>query len=255
VELLALTDHDSVDGVDEALDAAAAHGIGLVPAAELSALDGEREDVHILGYGFDHRDRSLNDALRAFCLDRTARIARMAEALRELDFEIELPDRGGRSVGRPHLAQAAFEHPANSVRVADEQIVNSSQLLEAYLIPGAPAYRRRTMPTVEQAIEVIHEAHGVAIWAHPFYDLDADATVLDTIDRFRAHGLDGVEAFYITHTERQTRLVAAHCEAGALLTTGSADFHGPDHPHFHRFRAFEAYDLNPRLGPIGTFAK
>jgi predicted metal-dependent phosphoesterase TrpH len=255
VELLALTDHDSVDGVDEALDAAAAHGIGLVPAAELSALDGEREDVHILGYGLDHRSRALRDALHAFCIDRTARIGRMADALRELGLEVEVPDRGGASVGRPHLAQAAFEHPANSIRLADEQIVNSSQLLEAYLIPGAPAYRRRTIPTVEQAIDVIHAANGVAVWAHPFYDLDAEATVLDTIDRFRAQGLDGVEAFYITHTERQTRRVAEHCEAGSLLTTGSADFHGPDHPQFHRFRAFETYDLNPRLGPIATFAK
>jgi predicted metal-dependent phosphoesterase TrpH len=255
VELLALTDHDSVDGVDEALDAAAAEGIGLVPAAELSALDGEREDVHILGYGLDHRSRSLRDALQAFCVDRTARIERMAEALRGLGLEVELPDRGGASVGRPHLAQAAFEHPANSIRLEDEQIVNSSQLLEAYLIPGAPAYRRRTTPTVEQAIEVIHDARGIAVWAHPFYDLGAEPQVLDTIDRFRMQGLDGVEAFYVTHTERQTRLLAEHCEANSLLTTGSADFHGPNHPHFHRFRAFQTYDLNPRLGPIATLPK
>ena len=244
-----------MDGVDEALDAAAAHGIGLVPAAELSALDGEREDVHILGYGLDHRDRTLNDALHAFCLDRTARIGRMADALRDLDLEVELPARGGASTGRPHLAQAAFAHPANRIRLADEQIVNSSKLLEAYLIPGAPAYRRRTTPTVEQAIEVIHAARGVAVWAHPFFDVDADQQVLDAIDRFEQQGLDGVEAFYITHTERQTRLIAEHCDAHDLLTTGSADFHGPDHPHFHRFRAFRTYDLNPRLGPIAAAAK
>jgi predicted metal-dependent phosphoesterase TrpH len=255
VELLALTDHDSVDGVDEALEAAAAEGIGLVPAAELSALDGEREDLHILGYGLDHRSSNLLDALRAFCVDRTARIRRMADALRDLDLEVELPDRGGASVGRPHLAQAAFEHPANSIRLRDEQIVNSSQLLEAYLIPGAPAYRRRTTPTIQQAIDVIHDAGGVAVWAHPFYDLAADAEVLDTIDRFRTQGLDGVEAFYITHTERQTRLVAEYCDANGLLTTGSADFHGPEHPHFHTFRAFQTYDLNPRLGPIAAIAK
>ncbi len=244
-----------MDGVDEALDAAAAHGVGLVPAAELSALDGEREDVHVLGYGIDHRDRTLSDALRAFCLDRTARIARMADALRDLNIQLELPDRGRASIGRPHLAQAAFEHPANSIRLADEQIVNSSQLLEAYLIPGAPAYRRRTTPTVEQAIEVIKNAGGLAVWAHPFYDVDADQQVLDTIDRFREKGLDGVEAFYITHTEAQTRLIADHCERHDLLTTGSADFHGPDHPHFHRFRAFQTYDLTPRLGPIAAAAK
>jgi predicted metal-dependent phosphoesterase TrpH len=220
VELLALTDHDSVDGVDEALDAAAAEGVRVVPAAELSALDGDREDLHILGYGFDHDRPALRDALAAFRADRDARAGRMADALRGLGFELDLPDRGGASVGRPHIAQAAFEHPANSMRLAREEIVNSSQLLEAYLVPGAPAYRRRTTPTVEQAIELIHEAGGVAVWAHPFWDLDADAEVLETIDRFVALGLDGVEAFYITHTEAQTLLVADHCERRGLLTTG-----------------------------------
>jgi 3',5'-nucleoside bisphosphate phosphatase len=255
VALLALTDHDSVDGVDEALDAAAAEGIGLVPATELSALDGEREDLHVLGYGIDHRATAVRDALEAFRGDREARIGRMADALREAGLEVDVPDRGGASVGRPHLAQAAFEHPANRMRLEDEEIVNSSQLLEAYLVPGAPGYRRRTTPTVAEAIALIHDAGGVAVWAHPFWDLGEDDEVLDTIERFAALGLDGVEVFYADHDERQTRLVAADCEGRGMLTTGSADFHGPEHPHFSAFRAFETYDLAPRLGPIAAFAQ
>ena len=106
-----------------------------------------------------------------------------------------------------------------------------------------------------EAIEVIHDAGGVAVWAHPFWDLDHDAEVLDTIDRFAALGLDGVEAFYVTHDERQTRLVAERSSELGLLTTGSADFHGPEHPRFNAFRNFETYDLNPRLGPIPDLAK
>ncbi len=255
VELLALTDHDSVDGVDEALHAAQAEGLRVVPAAELSTLDGEREDLHVLGYGIDHRSARLLDALEVYRADRAARIGRMADALRELGFELDAPDRGGASVGRPHLAQAAFEHPANSMRLQDEGIVNSSQLLERYLIPGTPGYRRRTTPTVAEAIGLIHDAGGVAVWAHPFWDLDRDAEVLDTVDRFAALGMDGVEAFYITHDERQTRLVAERCSELGLLTTGSADFHGPEHPRFHAFRAFSTYDLDPRLGSIPDQAK
>jgi predicted metal-dependent phosphoesterase TrpH len=153
-------------------------------------------------------------------------------------------------VGRPHLAQAAFAHPANSMRLQDEGIVNFSQLLEAYLIPGAPGYRRRTMPTVAEAIAAIHDAGGVAVWAHPFWDVDAGDEVLALIDRFAAEGLDGVEAFYVTHTEPQTRLVAEHCARRGLLTTGSADFHGPDHPRFNAFRAYDLHGLTPDLGPI-----
>jgi 3',5'-nucleoside bisphosphate phosphatase len=250
VELLALTDHDTVDGVDEALEAAAACGLRVVPAAELSAIEGDREDLHILGYLLDHRSPALLETLEGFRADRDRRAHRMADALREAGLELDFPDRGGKPVGRPHLAQAAFEHPANRMRLADEEIVNFSQLLEAYLVPGAPAYRRRTTPTVPEAIEAIHAAGGVAVWAHPFWDVDADAEVLDLTDRFVELGLDGVEAFYITHTEHQTRLVAGHCAGRGLLSTGSADFHGPEHPRFHAFRAFELHGLEPDLGPI-----
>jgi predicted metal-dependent phosphoesterase TrpH len=250
VELLALSDHDTVDGVDEALEAAAAQGLGVVPAAELSAIDGEREDLHVLGYGLDHRSYELLEALNRYRADRGARARRMADALREAGLELDFPARGERPVGRPHLAQAAFEHPANSMRLRDEGIVNFSQLLEAYLVPGAPAYRRRTTPTVPEAIDAIHAAGGVAVWAHPFWDVDAGDEVLALIDRFAAEGLDGVEAFYVTHTEPQTRLIAEHCADRGLLTTGSADFHGPDHPRFNAFRAFCLYGLEPNLGPI-----
>ena len=250
VELLALTDHDTIDGVDEAMTAALSLRLRLVPASELSALDGDREDVHVLGYAIDHHAPALADALEQFRADRLARGHRMADALRELGWELELPDRGGRPVGRPHIAAAAFSHPANARRIADEGLANPSELLEAYLVPGRPAYRRRTRPSVAEAIEVIHSAGGLAVWAHPFWDLADDAEVLATIDRFAALGLDGVEAFYVTHTCGQARLLADRCEDRGLLTTGSADFHGPDHPLLSAFRAFDLCGRRPRLGPI-----
>ena len=256
VELLALTDHDTVDGVSEALRAAEAHaGIRVVPAAEISALDGDREDLHVLGYGIDHTNSVFLDTLERFRADRSARADRMADALEEAGLALdraplEARRAAGLPIGRPHLAQAAYGHPANAQRIADEGLVDFGKLLEAYLIPGAPAFRRRTTPTVAEAIDAIHAAGGVAIWAHPFWDLDADDDVVDTIERFTALGLDGVEAFYITHTREQTVLCAGACAARGLLTTGSADFHGPDHPRFHRFRAFDLYGQTPDLGPM-----
>jgi 3',5'-nucleoside bisphosphate phosphatase len=248
VELLALTDHDTVDGVDEAMQAGAARGLRVIPAVELSALDDDREDLHVLGYLVDHHAPSLLEALAEFRADRAARAIRMAEALRACGLQLDLPQRA--SIGRPHLAAAAFDHPANRMRLEREGIVNASQLLVAYLTPGAPAYRRRTMPTVAEAIALVHDAGGVAVWAHPFWDVDAAPAVLETIDRFAALGLDGVEAFYPSHDAEQTTLIAARCAERDLLTTGSADFHGPAHPIFNRFRAFELHGLEPRLGPI-----
>ena len=250
VELLALTDHDTVDGVDEALETAAAEGLRLVPAAELSALDGDWEDVHILGYGIDHRQSALLAALAGFRADRVARAERIAAAMRDLGWVVELPVAGDRPIGRPHLSRAVFDHQQNRMRLAEEGLVNFSQLLEAYLIPGRPGYRRRETPTVAEAIALVHEAGGVAVWAHPFWDLDHDEAVLDTVERFAALGIDGVEAFYATHTREQTVLLAARSEELGLLTTGSADFHGPDHPQFSAFRAFALHGCEPHLGPI-----
>ncbi|MGZ4279518.1 MAG: PHP domain-containing protein [Solirubrobacteraceae bacterium] len=248
VQLLALTDHDSVAGVDEALRAGARHGVRVVPATELSTLDEAGEDLHLLGYGIDHRSPALLERLAAYRADRRARGHRMADALRANGWELELPAR--ESLGRPHLAQAAFEHPANAARVRAAGFRTASDLLEAELVPGAPSYRRRTMPTVAEAIGVVHDAGGVAVWAHPFWDVADPAGVLAIIDRFAALGLDGVEAFYATHTEAQTRLLAGRCAELGLLTTGSADFHGPGHPRFSAFRAFELYGLQAHLGPV-----
>ncbi|MDQ5807161.1 MAG: PHP domain-containing protein, partial [Actinomycetota bacterium] len=202
VELLALSDHDTVDGVDEALDAAAAAGIKLVRAVEISSVQEEYEDLHILGYGIDHHDEHLRTELRRYRGDRETRAARMQQALEELGWEIdesvlESRAKAGKPIGRPHLSQAAFHHPANARRIEEEGFATFSDLLVAYLIPGGPAYRARTFPTVQQAIELIHAAGGVAVWAHPFWDIKADPAVLETVDRFIGFGIDGVEVFYV----------------------------------------------------------
>jgi predicted metal-dependent phosphoesterase TrpH len=256
VQLLALSDHDTVDGVDEAVHAAAEHGIGLVPATELSSIDGEYDDLHVLGYRIDHHDPVLLARLEEFRADRDARAGRMTMALREIGFEVDesmLAQRraAGKPTGRPHLAQAVIGHPANAQRLHDEGRDDVSPFIEAYLIPGRPGFRGRTMPTVQEAIGVIHDAGGLAIWAHPFWDLDSDDEVTGAVDRFAGFGLDGVEAFYVTHTREQTQHVADLCAARSLLTTGSSDFHGPDHRLFSRFRAFQLFDREPDLGPIG----
>jgi 3',5'-nucleoside bisphosphate phosphatase len=142
--------------------------------------------------------------------------------------------------------------PANAERLAREQIGDIGALIRAYLIEGRPAYRLRETPTVEQAIAAIHEAGGVAVWAHPFWDLTESAEVLDSIDRFRAQGVDGVESFYITHSAEQTALLAARCAELDLLSTGSADFHGPGNSQFNRFLAFDTHGYEPNLGPIAA---
>ena len=256
VELFALTDHDTVDGVPEAAGKAQELGVGFSPAAELSAVHGGHEDLHILGYELDVADDDLIATLHDFRGDRARRIAEMADRLRELGFELDTAPldarrEAGKPIGRPHLADAVLAHPANAQRLRDEGIAGKNELFPPYLVPGAKAYVARRRPTVPEAIEVIHAAGGVAVWAHPFWDLEARQEALDTLQEFVAAGLDGVECFYATHTEEQTRLLHDFAIRHGLLTTGSSDFHGPQHDRFSAFRDFDVHGLTVELGPIG----
>jgi predicted metal-dependent phosphoesterase TrpH len=277
VELLALSDHDTVSGVSEAVLTGERTGVRVVPAVEISAVDDlpggavpadgsatrsaagtpDGRELHILGYLIDHTDPTFEHTLADFLADRERRTLRMAAGLREAGFELDEQQistrvAAGQPIGRPHLAEAVLSAPANAERLRNEQIDDIGSLIRGYLIEGRPAFRLRETPTVGEAVEAIHAAGGVAIWAHPFWDISESDEVLATVERFRALGMDGVEAFYITHTQEQTELLAERCAADGLLTTGSADFHGPDNRLFSRFLAFETYGLEPNLGPIAT---
>lgn len=257
VQLLALTDHDSVDGVAEAAVAAEQHDLRLVPAVEISVLDPAGADLHMCAYGVDITNSGLLQQLQRSRADRQARAQRMTDKLEELGWAVDhtqLQERiaTGGTVGRPHIAAAVVTHPGNSARLAAEGLTEPSAFLVAYLIEGKPAFSDRIAPTVAEAVNLVHGAGGVAVWAHPFWDIPDHAGVLQTLDRFVAAGIDGVEAFYVTHTREQTELLVQRCAELGLLTTGSTDFHGPHHRQFTQFRGFETYGLEPNLGVIAA---
>ncbi|MEV4421282.1 PHP domain-containing protein [Patulibacter sp. NPDC049589] len=256
VRTMSLTDHDSVAGVQEALDTAAKlDGLTVIPGIEVSAIDEAHADLHICGYLVDHTSAALASSLEAWRADRAGRADRMIDALFELGWAVDVAGLrarrdAGRSIGRPHVAAAAFDHPANSERIEAEGLMTATDLLVAYLVDGAPAFRTRTTPTVEEAIATIHAAGGIAVWAHPFWDVMEPAEVRATLERFTGLGLDGVEAFYASFSAEQSALLHGEARRLGLVTTGSADFHGPNHPNFSRFRAFSTYGLTPSWGAL-----
>jgi predicted metal-dependent phosphoesterase TrpH len=255
VELLALSDHDTAAGVPEAGEAAVEAGIGLVTATEITSIFDGQQDVHVLGYRIDPVEPGLVQTLAHSRTSRERRAEAMADALRELGFVLDedaLAARAaqGQSIGRPHLAQAVVSVAANRPRLEQDGLLDPTDFLVAYLIEGKPAFRDREAPTVEESIKLIHGAGGLAVWAHPFWDVKEPTEVLAAIDRFRAAGLDGVESFYVTHTREQTELLVERCAELGILSTGSSDYHGPHHHTFSRFLAFDTYGLEPELGPL-----
>jgi hypothetical protein len=232
IETMALTDHDAVDGVPEAAEAAKRAGIALVPAAEMSCVHASLDDLHILGYWIDV------DAMRPTCAraqeERVTRAREIVERLTSLGVAVSFEDAieqagDASSVGRPHIAKAAGTKP-------DEM----AAFFEEYLVPGAKAFVPRRWPTAAEAIELIRGAGGTPVLAHPFWDLDSAEEVAALIDDL---DLDGVEVFYPAHDRAQTKFLLELCADRGLAATASSDFHGPNHKMFDRFGAYPTYEL------------
>lgn len=238
VTTLALTDHDAIAGVAEAAAAAERLGIELVPAIEMSCVHEYAEDLHICGYWVGLG--KIAPACERAQHERIARAGEIIEKLRQEGFNLHLEDAvreagDALSIGRPHIARAAGASG------------DLGPFFEEYLVPGAKAFVPRRWPTAEQAIELIREAGGVAVIAHPYWDIDAPGEVDDLI---RSLGADGVETFYPTHSEEQTRHLLELCDELGVVPTASSDYHGPTHKTFAKFGAYETYGLaEPQVPP------
>ena len=237
VTTLALTDHDAIAGVSEAERAAGRLGIELVPAIEMSCVHEYAEDLHVCGYWIDL------GVIAAACEraqhERVTRAGEIVERLRAEGFDLHLEDAvreagDALSIGRPHIARAAGATG------------DLGPFFEEYLIPGAKAFVPRRWPTAEQAIELIHGAGGIAVVAHPYWDISEPGEVDDLIRSLRP---DGIETFYPTHSREQTAHLLELCEELDLLPTASSDYHGPTHKTFSRFGAYDTYGLADPVVP------
>ncbi|MGH2922768.1 MAG: PHP domain-containing protein [Solirubrobacterales bacterium] len=239
VTTMALTDHDAVDGIAAASEAAKEAGIALVPAAEISCVHADLDDLHMLGYWIG--PAALAPACERAQNERVTRAEEIVAKLSSLGVEVRIEDAiaqagDASSVGRPHIAKAAGTPPDGM-----------SAFFEEYLIPGAKAFVPRRWPSAGEAIDLIREAGGTPVLAHPFWDLDEPQRVAALIDDL---AIDGVEVFYPAHDRAQTRFLLDVCAERGLAATGSSDFHGPNHKMFDRFGAYPTYGLGePELPP------
>ena len=239
VTTLALTDHDGIDGVAEAAEAATEAEIALIPATEISCVHGSLDDMHMLGYWVD--TAAIAPAMERAQRERITRAEEIVERLNEqgvpVRFEDAIAQAGdASSVGRPHIAKATGVKPDGM-----------SAFFEEWLVPGAKAFVPRRWPHAAEAVEIIHGAGGVAVLAHPFWDMSEPSEVAALVDDLR---LEGVECFYPAHDRAQTRFLVELCRERGLAATASSDFHGPSHKMFNSFGAYSTYDLGePELPP------
>ncbi|MEL6813428.1 MAG: PHP domain-containing protein [Cyanobacteria bacterium J06598_3] len=232
VRALAITDHDTMAGWNEAIAAAMPLGLEIVPGLELSTVYNGRS-MHILGFYPDQQ--KLQDPLQERVEGRKRRARAMADKLSQLGFPIELPDMSGAMApGRPHIASALK---------AAGHVNSHNEAFDRFLKDDGPAYVPYEKFTAHQGIELLLSCGAVPVWAHPY--IFRGGTVATILPELVDAGLMGIEVYHPTHSPSQIRKLEAYCETYGLLMTGGSDYHGPKREKNPDFR-----DLNDLALPL-----
>jgi len=222
LDVVALTDHDTFDGLDEAAAESERLGILLVRGMELSCSRGG-DSVHVLAYGVDPANPALAAEMARVRDGRLGRLAGVLAKLAELgvpvsESEVMAQVGDSPSVGRPHIADALIK--AGHVR--DRQ-----EAFDRFLADGGPAHVHRYTIEVERGIDLVHEAGGLAVIAHPWgrgREYVLPSRVLEALAR--DHGLDGIEVDHQDHDSETRERLRALADGLGLLATGASDYHG-----------------------------
>jgi predicted metal-dependent phosphoesterase TrpH len=224
VNALAITDHDIVSGIPEAMGVGAELGIEVIPGVEISSRLGDSE-LHILGYCLHWEDPELNRRLAALRASRHSRNPQIIERLRSLGLDVTYEEvqalAGTDSVGRPHIAR---------ILIDKKYVTSAKEAFDRYLADGRPAYVARDLPEPADAIDWIRAAGGVAVLAHPTWAKVSGEGLNALLTRLKGEGLGGIEVHYSTHTKRQTTEYLDLAKRLNLLVTGGSDFHGITKP-------------------------
>ncbi len=221
LQAIAITDHDTIDGVSEGLEEGKRIGFEVIPAIEIS-VEYDHGSMHLLGYFIDIYHPLLNEKLRELQKARAERNPKMIEKLNQLGipitYEEVLRASGGGQVGRPHFAQ---------VLVEKHYVGSFQEAFERYLKKGAPAYVDKFRFTSKEAINFIREANGVAVLGHPnTLGLNGQIELEQLLIRLIKEGLKGIEVYYPEHSPLETAQYKLLAERFGLVVTGGTDYHG-----------------------------
>ncbi|MCK5542361.1 MAG: ribonuclease III [Desulfobacterales bacterium] len=226
IKAIALTDHDSIDGVREVMQIGVPWPLEFITGVEISCEPPSEfpsnYSLHILGYGFDLENNVMNSILEKLQQARFDRNPLIIQKLNNLGFDISLEEAeeisGDGQTGRPHIAQVMVER--NYVASFDEAF-------DKYLSKGEKAYIDKYRTPCKEAIEAIHNAGGVSVLAHPGIFKDSkNFSIEKLVSDLKKFGLNGIEACYTSHTQEQTTFFIDLAQKQEMIITGGSDFHG-----------------------------
>lgn len=242
LKAIALTDHDTTDGLAEALAAGDELGVEVIPGVEISTRHAG-DTMHILGYFLDFHSGKLEERLAVLQQARKDRNPKIVAKLNALGIPITMQQvvgvSGGGQVGRPHIARALME---------GGYVANLQQAFDIYLKNGGKAYVQKFRFPLREALDMIRQAQGVPVLAHPFtLALGSAGAIRELLQDLKANGLAGIEVFYADHSPEQEALYLRLARDLGLLVTGGSDFHGANKPEVTlgniRSRKRLTYDL------------
>ncbi|MCK5068940.1 MAG: PHP domain-containing protein, partial [Desulfocapsa sp.] len=224
VSALAITDHDTMAGVEEALGASAKYDVEVVPGLEVSVVH-KKKALHILGYYMDPANAELAAALAMLQEARDGRNEKIIEKLRALGIDATVEElkkiSGYGQTGRPHIAKLLMKHG---------KVRSVHQAFDEYLKKDGKAYVARFAYSAEEAINLIVAAGGIAVLAHPI-QVDKTLTSLSTLlPVLKSYGLAGIETYYPTQKKKMRKRIRKFAEENDLLLTGGSDYHGDMRP-------------------------
>lgn len=221
---IALTDHDTVDGVDKAKAAGAEYGVEVIAGVELVA-EYKGSEIHILGYFIDYQGSYFTQKLAELKLIRKERNERLVQRLGQMKMPVSFAEleelSQGRQVTRMHFAKLLYEKG---------YVASIREAFQRYLAEGQPAYVGRNAFTFAESIEAIQKSGGQAVLAHPFAYKWQGGEVTAMIEALTQAGLDGIEAIYPLFDRQQTRQLLKTAQRLGLKITGGSDFHGENKP-------------------------
>lgn len=219
IQVLALTDHDTLDGLEEALQTGERLGLRVVRGVELSAR--EYRGLHILGYGFSPESPGLRELCEKMKQGRDERKYRIIAFLREKGVDLSLAEveeiAGGGIIARPHFAQAM---------VRRKYVETVEEAFRRYLDTGEYQRIARVKPSARTCVETIRDAGGRVSLAHPYQVKLGDGELEPLVRELADYGLDAIECYYPRHTPQQQAFYLSLAEKYHLHVTGGSDFHG-----------------------------